>query len=350
VTLSVVDGWRNGSAAPEAREEHMRSIYVCPETRKSLQEGPEGLVRDDGVCYPFIRGCNDIEIPNFLGACKQGDGARQTLATYDQESSAEIYRNFLDWLFQTFDESESAFRANLVARLKLQKGNRVLITGCGLGADIPPVTGVVGPEGEVFAIDLAAEMVVAASYEVVRAQPTLRNRFFAVCDAQALPFSDNFFDGAFHFGGINLFDDVALAISEMERVVKPGARVVFGDEGVAPWLRNTEYGRMAINNNPLWAASAPIDVLPGNAVDVQLSWALGNCFYVIDFQVSDTGPHMNIDVPHKGLRGGSMRTRYFGQLEGVTEESKAFVLEDAKRKRISVHDWLEHAIASQKKP
>ena len=133
-------------------------------------------------------------------------------------------------------------------------------------------------------------------------------------------------------------------LNKMERVVKPGGRVVFGDEGVGPWLRNTEYGYIAINNISLWAATAPIDLLPRNSLDVHLSWVLGNCFYVIDFEVSDIGPFMNIDVPHKGRRGGSMRTRYFGQLEGVTEESKKFVLEDAERKKISLHDWLEQLI------
>jgi hypothetical protein len=54
-----------------------------------------------------------------------------------------------------------------------------------------------------------------------------------------------------------------------------------------------------------------------------------------------------MDVMHTGRRGGSMRTRYFGQLEGVTEESKAFVLEDAQRKGISVHDWLEQVIGEK---
>ena len=253
-------------------------------------------------------------------------------------------RNFLNWLFQTFDLSESSFRANLIEKLKLCEGNRVLITGCGLGDDIRPVIDVIGSDGEVYANDFAAEMVVAASYYVMSDQPSPKNIYLSVCDAQLLPFSDNFFDGAFHFGGINLFDNIKLSIGEMERVVKPGGRVVFGDEGVGPWLRNTEYGYIAINNIPLWAATAPIDLLPRNSLDVHLSWVLGNCFYVIDFEVSDIGPFMNIDVPHKGRRGGSMRTRYFGQLEGVTEESKKFVLEDAERNKISLHDWLEQLI------
>jgi hypothetical protein len=40
-------------------------------------------------------------------------------------------------------------------------------------------------------------------------------------------------------------------------------------------------------------------------MDVHLSWILGNCFYIIDFEVSDNGPIMDIDVPHKGRRGAA---------------------------------------------
>ncbi|HJO94181.1 MAG TPA: methyltransferase domain-containing protein [Victivallales bacterium] len=303
---------------------------------------------NDGIIYPFIRGHNNLNIPNFLIVQEHGEAAKQALVMYDHKSSTKIYRNFLDWLFLTFDEDESIFRANLLAKLKLQKGYKVLITGCGLGDDIRQIIDVIGSDGVVHANDLAAEMVVAASHYVMLNQPNSKNIFLSVCDAQNLPFSDNYFDAAFHFGGINLFDNIKLSIEEMERVVRPGGRVVFGDEGVAPWLRNIEYGRIAINNNSLWAATAPLDLLPRYCMDVHLSWVLGNCFYVIDFEVSDSGPYMNKDMGHKGTRGGSMRTRYFGQLEGVTEESKNFVLEDAERKGISIHDWLEQVINEKK--
>lgn len=322
----------------------MKSIYVCPNTKTPLTANDKGLVRDDGVFYPFLRGSNNIDIPNFLTAYEGGAATKQSLAMYDQKTSVDSYRNFLNWLFQTFNENESSFRANLIARLKLQRGNRVLVTGCGLGDDLPPIVDAIGRDGEVHATDLAAEMVVAASSYLTADQSSTKNIRFSVCNAMLLPFPDGFFDGAFHFGGINLFEDIRLAIGEMERVIRPGGRVVFGDEGIAPWLKNTEYGRIAINNNSLWSANVPLELLPRNAVDVHLSWVLGNCFYVIDFEASNTGPFMNIDLPHKGRRGGSMRTRYFGQLEGVTEESKKFVLEDAASRGITVHDWLEQVI------
>ena len=94
---------------------------------------------------------------------------------------------------------------------------------------------------------------------------------------------------------------------------------MFGDEGVAPWLLDTEFGRVAVANNPLWSARPPIHLLPSYAVNVEISWILGNCFYLISFEVSKNGPYMDLDVPHKGSRGGTMMTRYYGKLEGVSE-------------------------------
>jgi SAM-dependent methyltransferase len=326
----------------------MQSTYVCPRTKQPLYEDDSGLTRNDGVHYKFIRGWNNIPIPDFLNACELGNSGKKSLDMYNHPMSVEQYRNFLNWLFQTFNESEPLFRRKLVQQLNLKKADRVLIVGCGLGDDLPPIIEAIGHDGEVYAQDLSSEITIAASKSIMPRHSSSKIRL-CVSDAKLLPFPDDFFDGAFHFGGINLFDDIKQSISEMERVVKPGGRVVFGDEGIAPWLRDTEYGRIAVANNSLWKATAPIECLPGNALDVSLSWVLGNCFYMICFEVSERGPFMNIDVPHKGRRGGSMRTRYFGQLEGVSEESKNFVLKDAERRGISVYDWLEEAIRDKLK-
>jgi len=45
-----------------------------------------------------------------------------------------------------------------------------------------------------------------------------------------LPFADNTFDIVFHNGGINFFNDKALAISEMLRVAKVGNKLLIADE------------------------------------------------------------------------------------------------------------------------
>ena len=330
------------------RENLVRSVYVCPKTKEPLYEEENGLTRDDGVHYEYVSGWNGTPIPDFLNALELGDAGKKSLDMYNKTVSVQVYRNFLDWLFQTFDEDQSAFRKKLIEQLHLKKGDRVLVTGCGTGDDIPAIIEAIGDGGEVYGQDLSSEMTIAASEYIASAHPTAKV-CFSISNANLLPFPDDFFDGAFHFGGINLFDDMRLAINEMDRVVRPGGRVVFGDEGVAPWLKETEFGRIAVTNNSLWNASAPIDLLPANVVDVNLSWVLGNCFYIISFEASAEGPFINMDVPHKGRRGGSMRTRYFGLLEGVSAESKAFVLEDSERMGISIHDWLEQVIRGKQK-
>ena len=79
---------------------------------------------------------------------------------------------------------------------------------------------------------------------------------------------------------------------------------------------------------------------------IELKFILGNCFYLLAFTPSDGLPKMNIDVVHKGIRGGSARTRYFGKIEGVHESSKKKLYEQAKRRGISVHELLEEMIAT----
>ena len=322
----------------------MTPVYVCPKTKKSLFVNGEGneLANEDGIAYPLMnigRG-----IPNFLSAYSLGESQKINLDIYNQSFSVERYRNELAWLYATFGEDESSFRRRNLEKLQLRIGQRILVTGCGLGSDLRPIAEAVGVDGEVYAQDLAPEMVISSAKSVELFPFDIANIHLSVSDAQSLPFADRFFDGVFHFGGINLFDDVRLSIHEMARVTKPGGRVVFGDESVGPWLRETDYGCAAICNNSLWKVAAPIHLLPEKVTDVNLTWVFGNCFYLISFLVSVDGPYMNMDVPHIGPRGGSMRTRYYGQLEGVSAASKRHVIEDAKKRQISVFQWLEEAI------
>lgn len=264
---------------------------------------------------------------------------------YDTDGACAIYRNFLDWLFATFRQDEAQFRGRMVERLRLQPGMAVLVTGCGLGDDIPAILDAIGPAGEVHAQDLSPAMVHAAAARWSQKRSGQMGQVtFSTGDALRLPYPEDAFDAAFHFGGINLFDDIGQGIAEMNRVVRPGGRVVVSDEGVGPWLQATDYGRMVVTNNPLWALPTPIDRLPVTAADVTLSWVLGNCFWVIEFTVGTTLPDLDPHVPHQGRRGGSMWTRYHGQLEAVTAATRDRALQAAAAAGISVHDWLERTL------
>ena len=123
---------------------------------------------------------------------------------------------------------------------------------------------------------------------------------YFVSTARLLPFPDGYFDAVFHFGGFNNFSEPAKTLGEITRVARIGGRVVFGDEAIPPWLREHEFGRMLIENNPLFACIVPLEHLPANARDVVVRWVLGSCFYLIDYTVGDGPPPVDIDLPHKG--------------------------------------------------
>lgn len=315
-------------------------IYCCTHAtclRALLNTTATGLVCPNGHQFPFIPG---TQVPVFA---EQPDDANE----YARKNAAEIHDNALRWVFSTFNTDETTLRNNLVRRLNLNQGDQVLITGAGAGNDLPFLLDCLGSKGAIYAQDIAREMLVSG----MQRHHGLSNSsgvtlHFSVSDATELPFADNCFDAAYHFGGINLFPDIRKGIAEMNRVVKPGGKVVIGDEGVAPWLMNVERGKMLIRNNPLYACEVPLALLPESAANVRLSWELSNCFYVIEFNVADALPPIDIDVPHAGTRGGSIRSRYFGQLEGVDPELRDRVFSEAARRGISRVEYLESILKS----
>jgi SAM-dependent methyltransferase len=322
-------------------------------TRQHLQYTAEGLRRSDGLVYAFVSSLRPGHpIPSFL-TISEPDRARGEMPHYAAANAEEIYDNFLDWLFATFRAEEHSVRSAMVQRLGLTKGGAVLVTGCGLGDDIPCVHAAVGQAGTIFAQDLSKQMVLGAERRLSQNKGRLKlsggidNVHLFVGDAMRLPFDDATFDAALHFGGINEFSDIRLAIAEMMRVVRQGGRICFGDEGVAPWLRGTEFGRMMIENNSLWRSNPPLELLPDGVRDCRVSWVLGNCFYLVDFEVGSGPPEADVDIRHKGRRGGSIRTRYFGRLEGVDPTVKQRVYEAATAENVSVHDWIDGALRAK---
>ena len=314
--------------------------FCEPVTYQRLERSSEGFRNAQGTLYPYIDTAR--KVVDFIKPVALTELEHANLKTYNSENATDIYRNFLTWLFKSFSQTEKDFREQLLSNLSLKKGMKVLVTGCGLGEDIPLIMDLIGPGGELHAQDLSKSMVKTASDVHSDA-----NLYFSVSSANFLPHPARYFDAVFHFGGINLFGDVQKAIAELERVCKIGGRVVFGDEGIAPHLRGTQYADIAINNIKLWESLPPLHLLPTNALNIELKFILGNCFYLLAFTPSDGFPRMNIDVVHKGLRGGSARTRYFGKIEGVREQSKEKLMEVAKKRGVSVHDLLEEIIAAK---
>ncbi|WP_332742575.1 class I SAM-dependent methyltransferase [Hydrogenophaga sp.] len=316
----------------------IHSSYRCTEpacARAPLTQRPEGLACPNGHFFAFAAG---TDVPVFAS---EPEGANE----YSRENAAEVHDNALRWVFNTFQTDEEGLRERLIARIGLEKGQRVLVTGAGAGNDLPYLVRALSGKGDIHAQDIAKEMLLAG---VSRYRTELAGSgvglHFSVSDATNLPFADGYFDAAYHFGGINLFPDIAKGIAEMNRVVRLGGNIVIGDEGLAPWLVDTELGRMLVNNNALYACRAPLSALPETARAVKVTWELSNCFYVIEFQASTEPLPVNIDVPHLGKRGGTIRSRYFGRMEGVDPTLRDRIYEEAERRGMSRVAFLESAL------
>lgn len=311
------------------------SEFVCPVTRQPLRDAGAFLETADGHRYPIVDGIPELLAPESRRRAEEG----RDQAYY--RARAREYDRGMEVLFRTFGADEAQVRTSMIDRLGLGPGSRVLEVGCGTGRD---TVHLLDRAALVYASDLSREMVDVGRVRLQDAGADMSRVRLFLSDATALPFPDGFFDAAYHFGGLNLFPDISRGLAELARVVRPGGRVVVGDEGLGRWLIESEFGRILVNTNPLYRYDAPIDRLPACAREVSCRWILNGAFYVIDFEVGEGEPPLDLDIEFPGWRGGSHRTRYFGRLDGVAPELRQRVVDAAAREGRSLTSWLERTL------
>ncbi len=331
----------------------LEQVYVCPKTKTRLKlereedaSSPEvvqgRLMSQEGTAYPIEDG-----IPYFIFPGQLGEIETKTQSEYDNVYTEEFYQNAIDWQFASVYDDEHRVREFMIDQLDLKPSARVLEVGCGTGLDSFRIAQRLDKNGTLFLQDLSRQMVLLTrdrlAWDHEELELSCDLNYFA-SSAALLPFPDHYFDAVFHFGGFNNFEDPRAAFAEFARVVKEGGKVVVGDESVAPWLAGTTFGKIICTNNPLFEYEAPLDALPESARDVTVRWIIGNCFYLIDFRVGEGPLELNLDLPHKGRRGGTMRSRYYGRLEGVTPETKELAWAAVEKRGCSMYEWLDRLV------
>lgn len=112
--------------------------------------------------------------------------------------------------------------------LALAPGERVIDIGCGPGFLTAEVADDVGPSGWSCGLDLSASMLALARARSA-GQPGAAWVDFREGDAAALPFPDAAFDAAVATQVYEYVGDVARALAELHRVLRPGGRAVIVD-------------------------------------------------------------------------------------------------------------------------
>jgi ubiquinone/menaquinone biosynthesis C-methylase UbiE len=115
------------------------------------------------------------------------------------------------------------FGRRTIELLALPVGSRVLDVCCGSGASALPAAESAGPTGKVVGIDLAQQLLELARGKAV--QRNLGNIEFELGDMLSLRFSAESFDAVVCVFGIFFGPDMAKAVTELWRCVRPGGKL-----------------------------------------------------------------------------------------------------------------------------
>lgn len=318
-------------------------VYRCPGCISKLMfteitNGSEKVLDGELKCENGHVFTISNGIPDFTWPKELADIDKATKELYDK--LANDYEKFANIPFQTFKEDEKDVRERMTDKLNLASNSVVLEIGGGDGRGAQHIIKRL-TEGRLYFQELSRSFM-SKAFERLNAYD--KQIEFSIANASYLSFADNYFDAALHFGGINTFSEIKRCLQELVRVVKPGGKIVVGDEGIGPWLRNTEFGKIMINSNPLIGYSVPIELIPVEARNVSVEWIMMGAFFVIEFTVGKGEPIANYHIPIPSERGGNHWTRYYGNLEGITEEGKKLAQQARTKSGKSMHDWLDDAV------
>ncbi|HXO19294.1 MAG TPA: methyltransferase domain-containing protein [Thermoanaerobaculia bacterium] len=129
-----------------------------------------------------------------------------------------------------------AERRRSIELLRLVPGERVLILGCGTGADIPFLPADVG----VLGVDLTPAMLKQAQ---ARLRPGVELRQM---DGRALDLADGSFDAAILHMVLEVIPDPERCLAEAARVLRPGGRIAVFDKFLPEGLRPSLPRRAAL--------------------------------------------------------------------------------------------------------
>ena len=150
----------------------------------------------------------------------------------------EVKGDFWVTLKSRIDALLSPFGIEALQTLDVAAGERVLEIGCGTGATSTKLAKMVGPKGEVLAVDLSRAMLEKAKAARTGLEADVLT--YKEADAEAYAFVKNYYDAVYSRFGVMFFDNPVSAFRNIRGAVKPGGRlgyVCWASRKENPWIR-----------------------------------------------------------------------------------------------------------------
>jgi ubiquinone/menaquinone biosynthesis C-methylase UbiE/uncharacterized protein YbaR (Trm112 family) len=281
ISLALLRRYRRTQAEGLAWQKKLRpalDVLACPKCHGVLVSTP--LAGGEGyhcpACqksYPVVKG-----IPHFIEPEEITGWNRRLAGMYDWFSWG--YRAFSRAAFVFIGMTEEQGRREITDRLEL-KGGRLLEVSIGPGVNLPYLVGR-ADVGEIYGLDISLG-------QLNRCREYVAHRGWDIQlqlgNAEQLPYQDNSFDGVFHVGGINFFNDKGKAIQEMIRVAKPGSRILISDEKekAAKAYESLIPGFKKKVGQERDVVVAPLALIPPEMENLRIFDVWGGWFYCIEF-------------------------------------------------------------------
>jgi ubiquinone/menaquinone biosynthesis C-methylase UbiE len=139
----------------------------------------------------------------------------------DQATKPLFFTQFMDTSHA--QQTTRCYQQEIIERLAIRNGATILDIGCGTGQDTQDLVQAVGSSGRVVGIDKSETMLQVARTRADQAQLPVE---YVLADAMQLPFADASFDGCRASRVLEHLSEPKLALAEMVRVARPGARIV----------------------------------------------------------------------------------------------------------------------------
>lgn len=250
-------------------------VLTCPTCHISLTLKGESLhCAQCQKIYPIVDG-----VPHFIEQQELTGMNQRFSRLYDWFSWG--YRAFSKIAFAAIGMSEEQARREVTDCLD-PRGGRVLEVSIGPGVNLPYLVERTDV-GEIFGLDISPGQLKRCQEHIADQDWNIQ---LHLGNAEQLPYQDKTFDGVFHIGGINFFNNKKAAIDEMIRVAKPGTRILICDEkekGAQAYERFLpRFKRMFEGQRK--AVIAPVGLIPPEMQDVRLFDVWKGWFYCIEFR------------------------------------------------------------------